>query len=149
MQIPESINKLTTSSPPTSLEPHKNKELDIDYFSKCIEDSLPSELKRFYDIGYNYFKIAGNDSVSFLKNFFYLFNDYFKAVLRDSQIDAEKQEVIVENLNLLLKNIESDFLIFENFISILNLQKNTFDSNKLFMIITGYAINNLRKKHNR
>ncbi|NBO99801.1 MAG: hypothetical protein EBU90_06695 [Proteobacteria bacterium] len=149
MEIPESIKKLTTDAPPSALGFQSERKLDVDFFTKCIEGSLSSELKKYYDIGFNYFKISGNDSVSFLKNFFYLFNDYFKSVLRESELDAEKQEAVIENLNLLLKGIEINFSIFEKFISILNLQKNTFDSNKLFMIITGYAINNLRKNHNR
>lgn len=133
---------------PTSLEKMQEKKLDVKYFEQCVEATLTPELKKYYDQGYNYFKISGNDSVSFLKNFFFLFNDYIKSVTRESNLDVEKQEIIVENLNLLLKNIEANFTIFENFLNILKISKNTFDSNKLFMIITGYAINNL-KKNNR
>jgi hypothetical protein len=141
------VDKLAVQVPATSLETATQQKLNVDYFSKCIEGALPSDLKRYYDLGYNYFKIAGNDSVSFLKNFFFLFNDYFKTVIRESNLDLEKQEIIIENLNLILKNTETSFLIFENFLNTLKITKNTFDSNKLFMIITGYAINNIKKNH--
>jgi len=141
------VDKLSTLVPATSLDTTATQKLNTDYFAKCIESALPSELKKYYDTGYNYFKISGNDSVSFLKNFFFLFNDYFKTVIRESSLDLEKQEIIIENLNLILKNTETSFLIFENFLNILKINKNTFDSNKLFMIITGYAINNLKKNH--
>jgi len=64
---------------------------------------------------------------------------------RDNDIKVEDQELIIENLNLLLKSIELNFSVFENFVNNYKLPKNTFDSSKLFMIITGYAINNLKK----
>jgi hypothetical protein len=149
MQIPESIDKLTTAVPATSLDSAAEKKLDVDYFSQCIEHSLSLDLKKFYDKGYNYFKITGNDGMSFLKCFFNLFNEYYKSVIKDSNIDLEKQQAINENLDLLLKNIEISFSVFDNFLTILKIDKKTFDSNKLFMIITGYAINNLKKNYRR
>ena len=139
------IDKITNTVSPTSLEPKKDKSLDVDYFVQCIESALSSELKKYFDTGYNYYKLTGNNSVSFLKNFFNLFNDYIKMTFRDSDIKVEDQELIIENLNLLLKSIELNFSVFENFVNNYKLPKNTFDSNKLFMIITGYAINNLKK----
>lgn len=143
----DSLDRLAKPVPATSLDPIKEKKLDTNYFSQCIESALPTELKKYYDQGHNYFKISGNDSLSFLKSFFFLFNDYFKQVIRESNLDIEKQEAVIDNLNLILKNIEILFTIFENSISILKITKNVFDSNKLFMIITGYAINNLKKNY--
>jgi hypothetical protein len=149
MELPNKVEQITSTVPATSLDNLKEKQLNVDYFAQCIEGALTSDLKRYYDKGYNYFKLTGNDSVGFLKNFFYLFNDYFKSVLRESELDLEKQEQIIENLDLILKSIEMNFAVFQNFLETLKLQKNTFDSNKLFMIITGYAINNLKKNYNR
>lgn len=141
------VDRIATTVAATSFDGKKDDKLDTDYFRQCIEAALTSELKKYYDQGYNYFKITGNDSISFLKNFFFLFNDYFKTVVRESNLDVEKQEIIIENLNLFLKNIETSFLIFDNFLDALKINKNIFDSNKLFMIITGYAINNLKKNY--
>jgi hypothetical protein len=149
MELPNKVEQITSTVPATSLDNLKEKQLNVDYFAQCIESALTSDLKRYYDKGYNYFKLTGNDSVGFLKNFFYLFNDYFKSVLRESELDIEKQEQIIENLDLILRSIEMNFSVFQNFLETLKLQKNTFDSNKLFMIITGYAINNLKKNYNR
>lgn len=141
------VSKIAAQVPATSLEATKEKSIDTDYFIQCVEAALNAELKKYFDKGYNYFKVAGNDSVSFLKNFFYLFNDYLKSVVRESNLDVEKQEIIIENLGLLSKNIEGNFQVFENFLNALKIDKKTFDSNKLFMIITGYAINNLKKNY--
>jgi hypothetical protein len=133
--------------PATSLDTNKEKTIDVNYIAQCVESALSSEQKKYYDIGYNYFKISGNDSISFLKCFFYLFNDYFKTVIRESNLDVEKQETVIENLNLILKNIEINFTVFENFLNTLKIKKNVFDCNKLFMIIIGYAINNIKKNY--
>ena len=143
--IPNALDQLTKIVPATSLEISPERALDMDYFIKCIEASLTSDLKKYFDKGYNYFKISGNDSLSFLKSFFYLYNDYLKQVLKESNVDVEKQEVITENLNTILKNIESLFVIIDSLLDTLKIPKNTFDSNKLSMIITGYAINNIKK----
>jgi hypothetical protein len=143
------VNHLANQVPATSLQSFSEKKLDPVFISQCIEGSLPADYKKYYDLGYNFFKICNNDSISFLKNFFALFNDFFKEIIRSSNIDVEKQEAIVESLNLALKNSENNFQIIENLLNSFKVQKNLFDSNKLFMIITGYAINNLKKNYKR
>ena len=61
----DSLDRLAKPVPATSLDPIKEKKLDTNYFSQCIESALPTELKKYYDQGHNYFKISGNDSLSF------------------------------------------------------------------------------------
>jgi hypothetical protein len=149
MQLPESINNLTSDVPSSITAVKNEKKLDIDYFTQCIESALTVELRRFFDKGYNFYKTSGNDSISFLKNFFYLFLDYYKTVMRDGNVDIEKQELAIQHLDLILKNIENNFSMLESLLLNLKIDKKTFDSNKFFMIITGYAINNLKKNYNR
>ena len=149
MQLPESINNLTTDVPASMTAVNREKKIDIDYFAQCIESALTAELKRFFDKGYNFYKVSGNDSISFLKNFFYLFLDYYKTVMRDNNVDIEKQELAIQHLDLILKKIENNFSMLESLLTNLKIDKKTFDSNKVFMIITGYAINNLKKNYNR
>jgi len=143
----ESLDKITSNVPPTSLESAPSSQVNFSYFEDCINAALPSDLKKYYDLGYNYYKVSGSDSVSFLKSFFYLFNDYLKTILKDSSIEVEKQEIATDCLNTILKTIELNFNTFETLLSTLKITKKTFDSNKLFMIIVGYAINNVKKSH--
>ncbi|NDG29100.1 hypothetical protein EB118_03245 [bacterium] len=148
MQLPEKINEITTEVPATFTSVVKEKKFNADFFTHCIDDALTHDLKKFFDKGFNYYKTSGNDSINCLKNFFYLFNDYYKTIMRENNVDIEKQELAIEYLDLILKNIENNFSMFDSLLNTLKLNKKTFDANKFFMIIIGYAINNLKKNHN-
>jgi len=148
MQLPDSLNQITTDVPASLTSAIKDRKIDINFFTQCIDEALTPDLKRFFEKGFNYYKTCGNDSISFLKSFFYLFVDYYKTIMRDNNVEIEKQELAIEHLDLILKNIENNFTMLDSLLNNLKFNKKTFDANKFFMIIIGYAINNLKKNYN-
>lgn len=145
MELPESINSLTETKPSSPLNANKELGFNSDKFFECINDIIPIELRKYFDWGFNYYKLSNKSEQTFIKTVFYLYIDFYKDTLRQSSIDVEKQEVLIQNLDIIFKNIENNFTVFSNFLETLKIDKKTFDINKIFMIIIGYAISNIRK----
>lgn len=147
MQIPKSIQDITEERPATSLDLAKQLSFDTTRFFECIKDIIPLEYKKFFEKGYNFYRLSYNSDLTFLKTIFYLYIDFYKESLRASSIDVEKQEVTIKSLDLVFKNIENNFEIFSNLLQQQKIDKKTFDINQIFMIIIGYAISNIRKSN--
>lgn len=147
MQIPNSIDSLTTEKPATSLDFSKAQAFNTQRFFECIKDIIPLEYRKFFDKGYNFYKLSNSSDLAFLKTIFYLYIDFYKESLRHSNIDVEKQEVTIKSLDLIFKNVENSFEIFNNLLQQQKIDKKTFDINQIFMIIIGYAISNIQKSN--
>lgn len=145
--IPKSIQDITVEKPATSLDPAKQLSFDTTRFFECIKDIIPLEYKRFFEKGYNFYKLSYSSDLAFLKTIFYLYIDFYKESLRSSNTDVEKQDVTIKSLDLVFKNIENNFEIFSNLLQQQKIDKKTFDINQIFMIIIGYAISNIRKSN--
>lgn len=145
MQLPSNINSITTEVPASSLTPQKPAPLDSSKLLESISNSLPIDLKKYFDLGFNFYKLSNDDDIVFIKNLLLLCMTFYKTVLKDSSIEAEKQEAVNENLEVIFKNLENSLKIHDSMLNILKINKKVFDARKLFMIIIGYAISNVQK----
>jgi len=145
MELPDSINSITESKRASSITPIQGLSFNAEKFFDCINEIIPIELRKYFDRGYNFFKLSNKNDLTFIKTIFYLYSDFYKESLRQSSVDIEKQEAAIQNLDLIFKNIENNFEMFNSFLENLKIDKKTFDINKIFMIIIGYAISNIRK----
>lgn len=145
MDIPDSINNLTETKKSSPITPDLKPGFNTEKFFECINDIVPIELRKYFDKGYNFYKLSNNSDLTFVKTIFYLYSDFYKDSLRQSNIDIEKQEAAIKSLDLVFKNIENNFDMFSGLLQNLKIDKKVFDINRIFMIIIGYAISNIRK----
>jgi len=147
MEIPDSINNLTETKKSSSITPDLKHNFNTEKFFECINDIVPIELRKYFDKGYNFYKLSNNSDLTFVKTIFYLYSDFYKDSLRQSNTDIEKQEAAIKSLDLVFKNIENNFDMFSSLLQNLKIDKKVFDINRIFMIIIGYAISNIRKSN--
>lgn len=145
MQTPNSINTLASSKPATSLDAPPAIQFNTDKFYQCIQEIIPFDLRRYFDLGFNFYKSSNDDDTTFLKNLFLLFINFYTNILKDSVVEAEKQEIAIQSLQAVFKNFESNLSMHNSLIGVLKINKKVFDVRKLFMIMIGYAITNINK----
>lgn len=146
MQLPESIDKITTEVKPSQLGLPTHPTFNQERFFECINEIMPFELRKYFDRGFNFYKLSDYTDKTFIKNLIALIFDFYKSLLADAKdIDIEKIELIKSNLDAVLKNFENGLDMHDNLLSGLKIDKKTFDAKKLFMIIIGYAIQNIKK----
>jgi len=147
MQSNNSIEAITTEVASSPLNPQKPPVLDTAKLLDTVSDAVPSDLKKYFDLGFNFYKSSNNDDATFIKNVFYLYTTFIKNTLKESYVEVEKQDIINENLDNICKSFESSMKLYDNFLTILKINKKVFDARKLFLIIIGYAISNVQKSN--
>jgi hypothetical protein len=148
MQIPESIEKLTSDISPTSLD-RKFESPSL------LPDDIISFFKKYLTIAdYQKFEygLVALKKVSDEKAFFTGLNNLFYEVLsnsiRNSNILEENKEQITRCSRTFFEAQNTALNSFFEMITILNKNKNLLDVKDLSYIITGYAISTIKKIHN-
>lgn len=145
MQNSNSIDAITTVKPATSLDAPPAQKFDADKFFQCIQEIIPFELRKYFDLGFNFYKTSNNDDITFLKNVMHLFVNFYSNILKDTTVEVEKQQAMIQSLEAIFKNFENNLSIHNNLVTALKIDKKVFDARKLFMIIIGYGISNIKK----
>ena len=145
MQNSNSIDAITTVKPATSLDAPPAQIFDADKFFQCIQEIIPFELRKYFDLGFNFYKTSNNDDITFLKNVMHLFVNFYSNILKDTTVEVEKQQAMIQSLEAIFKNFENNLGIHNNLVTALKIDKKVFDARKLFMIIIGYGISNIKK----
>jgi hypothetical protein len=148
MQIPESIEKLTSNISPTSLD----RKFES---SSLLPDDIISFFKKYLTIAdYQKFEygLVALKKVSDEKTFFTGLNNLFYEVLsnsiRNSNILEENKEQITRCSRTFFEAQNTALNSFFEMITLLNKNKNLLDVKDLSYIIIGYAISTIKKIHN-
>jgi len=149
MQIPESINNITTETKPDPFALKiKVSELPIDDIVLAIKRSLNANELASFELGLAYFKKDVSTDKQIIKNLFGIFNEAFQSSLNSSNVVVDQKSVISSQIKTCIEGITNNFDSFYNLIFILNNEKNLLDAKNFLFIITGYAISLLKKAHN-
>jgi hypothetical protein len=148
MQIPESIEKLTSNISPTSLD-RKFESLSL------LPDDIISFFKKYLTIAdYQKFEygLVALKKVSDEKTLFTGLNNLFYEVLsnsiKNSDILEENKEQIAKCSRTFFEAQNIALNSFFEMITLLNKNKNLLDVKDLSYIIIGYAISTIKKIHN-
>jgi len=148
MQIPESIEKLTSNISPTSLD----RKFES---SSLLPDDIISFFKKYLTIAdYQKFEygLVALKKVSDEKTFFTGLNNLFYEVLsnsiKNSDILEENKEQITRCSLTFFEEHNTALNSFFEMITLLNKNKNLLDVKDLSYIIIGYAISTIKKIHN-
>lgn len=149
MQIPESINKITTDTQPDPFALKvKVSELPIEEIILAIKRSLNAPELSNFELGLAYFKKDISSDKQVIKNILGICNEAFQSSLTNSNITIEQKSIISSQIKTCFEGLTSNFESFYNLLVILNYEKNLLDAKNFLLIIIGYAINLLKKAHN-
>ena len=148
MNLPESINKITTEKqadtflPPTSLQ-----SANVDDIIFCIKQKLQPENMRAFDEGMAYYKVVNSDK-AIISGSITLFAEKIAKTIKESDIDDTLKTPLIENFDQTIKLIASLLDQQYTFINTFLKQKKGVDALKISYIMLGYAIETIRKIHN-
>jgi len=149
MQIPESINKITTDTQPDPFALKvKVSELPIEEIILAIKRSLNAPELSNFELGLAYFKKDISSDKQVIKNILGICNEAFQSSLTNSNITIEQKSIISSQIKTCFEGLTNNFESFYNLLVILNNEKNLLDAKNFLLIIIGYAINLLKKAHN-
>jgi len=149
MQIPESVQKITSETPSSALiEKQQLPPLVLDEVVLLIKKSLTLSSLASFEKGLVFYKTNNNNDKQIIKNFISLFSECFSSSLKANFEITEHQQEIITATKTFFDSFNLNFEAFYNNLFILNKQKNILDVNDISLIILGYAITLIKKIHN-
>jgi len=146
MQIPDSIEKLTTSIASTSLTPPTQfQTVDINEIIFAIKKGLTLKEQEKFEQGLAFFNSDSLTDKQVLRNFLKLILEVYTTAINSSEINQEYIENVKSSLKHtfegLTQNMDSLLTLLVN----LNKQNNFLDSKQISLIILGYAIGTIKR----
>lgn len=148
MQIPESIEKLTSSIPPTSID-------RIVEYTSLLPDDIISFFKKYLTIAdyqkfeYGFVSLKKvSDEKAFFSGLNNLFYDVLSTCIKNSDVLEENKEQIARCCRIFFEAQNTSLNAFLEVITFFNKNKNLLDVKDLSYIIIGYAISTIKKLHN-
>lgn len=149
MQIPESIDKITTSVPPDSFNAlTKPVDIPTDDIVYAIKRALPPKVLADFELGLAYYKVDVASDKAFIKNILSLIAESLTKSINESEIDADCRDVVSTNTKRIIENLSLNIEALYNLLLCLNKGKNFLDVNNITVIILGYAIAVIKKIYN-
>ena len=149
MQIPESIEKLTTTVTPDPFSAiAKSIPIPLDEIVTAVRRSLDTKDLSSFDFGFTYYKQDASNAKVLIKNFINLLSQSLTKAINESEINADNKDGIVFETKNIIDSLEHNFEANYNILLNLNNNKNMLDANAIALIMLGYAIGLLKKKYN-
>jgi len=148
MKIPESIEKLTNSIPPNSIDRAvESASLLPDDIILFFKKYLTIADYQKFEYGFVSLKKVSDERVFFsgLNNLFY---DALSASIKNSDVLEENKEQITRCCRTFFEAQNTSLNAFLEVIKFFNKNKNLLDVKDLSYIIIGYAISTIKKLHN-
>ncbi len=148
MQIPKSIEKLTTSIPPNSIDRAvESASLLPDDIILFFKKYLTIADYQKFEYGFASLKKVSDERVFFsgLNNLFY---DALSTSIKNSDVLEEHKEQITRCCRTFFEAQNTSLNAFLEVITFFNKNKNLLDVKDLSYIIIGYAISTIKKLHN-
>jgi hypothetical protein len=149
MEIPESIDNLTTIATPDPFNSRPiEQKMDINKILDILKYNISYTDFNSVEEGLSFYKRDTQTDSAIIKNFLLLYLEAYKKSLNTSSVTDELKPVLVrafsENINSMVHSLD----IFGELLTTLNMQKNILDVNRISYIMLGYAINIIKKLHN-
>ena len=149
MQIPESINKLTTEVSPSLLTPKVVlPTLDLDELVYLIRKSLTSKELTNFELGLAYFKSDVSNEKQVIKNFVNVLTEGLVTAIKESSVNEDEKSKVAFNTKQFCNTLEQSFENLYNLLFIFNKEKNFLEPKQVTLIILGYALSIIKKIHN-
>jgi hypothetical protein len=150
MQLPESINKLTTDVPASALtSPLQTPPLVLDDLVVLVRRALTTKELTDFEFGLAYFNSDTTSDRQIIKNYIKMLCEAYIKSLKESTVNEEYKDSINTGLKQTLDALQQGFDALYNVIINLNEQKNLLDPKQISLIILGYAIGTIKKIYNR
>lgn len=149
MQIPDSIEKLTTTVMPDPFNVLATiPPLPLDDIIAAIRRSLNSKDLSSFESGLLFFKQDSSSAKFIIRNFISLFSSTLSKAIDESDINADFKDGLSFEVKNIINSLSQNFEAIDNILINFNNNKNVLDANNITLIILGYAIGLLKKKHN-
>jgi len=150
MQIPDSIEKLTTTKPSSEVFfSSKKEEIPFDEIILTIKKCLDTKALSSFEKGLVFMKNDISTDKQIIKNYISLVTDAISGAIKIApNISEDCRNDIMFAVKTNLEALRSNFESLYNILYCLNKQKNLLDSNEISFIILGYAISIIKKIHN-
>ena len=148
MEIPESIDSLTTTASPDPFNsrPIEHK-IDISKILDILKYNISHTDFNSVEEGLSFYKRDTQTDSAFIKNFLHLYLEVYKRSLANSNIADELKPVIARALSENIDSMMHSLDVLNELVTTLNKQKNILDVNRISYIMLGYAINIIKKLH--
>lgn len=149
MQIPESIQAITTEVQPTSFNTKKEAvQLPLDEIILLVKKSLPLAQLANFETGLAYYSTSTTSDKHVIKGFLNVLNEALNQAITKSDIPGDVRDKVAVNAKQVILNNSNSFDYFYNLLASLNKDKNLLDVKDITLIILGYAISSLKKIYN-
>jgi len=150
MQLPDSINKLTTEVPACALTPVVSPDpLILNDLIFYVKKALTTTELTNFDFGLAFFNTDVSSEKQIIKNFIKLFSEVYVKAIKDSEnVSEDHADKILTSTKQIFDALQQSFDAAYNVITILNKEKNFLDSKQIALIILGYAIGTIKKIYN-
>lgn len=147
MEIPDSINALTTEVPSDKfLHRESQQVVDIDDVIFAIKQKLDSNSTKHFLTGITTPKSV-HDYRGLLKGILNVYAGCLQQALKNTNIPDEQKDAAVASIGTAFKGIADSFDSFSALIDALNKNKKVIDVSEISFILVGYAIDTIRKIH--
>jgi hypothetical protein len=147
MDIPESINKLTTEIAPSQIVPLAAQETyaSIEPVANAIrQNTEPSDYKAFEE-GAAFYKQSITQDRNFLKNFLNVYIDAVSKSINTSSVSDDIKSELIKMYTNAVKGVASNIEAIHTLANTLNKDQNIIDVRKISYIMLGYAIDTIKK----
>lgn len=149
MEIPESINSLTTEVPTTSItQIDIQKNIDTTGILESLKHNTSLSDFRNIEIGLAFYKKDAVSDRNFINNILLLYADTVRKDILTSDIQDEFKSTLCKSFNDAVSGIVSSLNAVYDIAYILNKKKNILDVQRISCIMLGYAIAIIKKIHN-
>lgn len=150
MQIPDSIQNITTDVPATQLEVQVSRpNIALEEAILLIKRPLDSMELSSFETGLNFYKTNLSNDKLVVKNLLHLLSECFCTGIKNNADLAENHNDIIAAIKThFVDGAISNFDAFYNALFLLNKQKNILDVKEFTFIILGYAISLIKRSYN-
>lgn len=149
MEIPESIDKLTTESTAdpfaVSSVSHQNT---IDDLTFSLKQKLDFQSYKAFEEGVIFYKKDASSDKNVIKNILYLYNDILNKAVLSSNIDEATKPDVSKALNTCINGTIQNIEAIHALAMSLNKNQNIIDVQKFLYIILGYVIDAIKRNQN-
>lgn len=149
MEIPESINNLTTETAADQflITRHQQQSTFSD-ITDSLRNQLPYQDVKALESGLSFYKKDINSDKEFIKNICHLLSDTLTKAIQTSSINdnnkIEATKALSATIDSFIQNIDGIY----QFLRFLNNDANIIDVQKISCIILGYVIDIIKRKNN-
>jgi hypothetical protein len=149
MEIPESINNLTTEVSTTSItQIDIQKNIDTTGILESLKHNTSLSDFRDIEIGLAFYKKDAVSDKNFINNILLLYADTVKKAISTSNVSDEYKPILSKSFNDAINGIVGSLNALYDITFTLNKKKNILDVQRVSCIMLGYAIAIIKKIHN-